>query len=742
MALANPISFIIAACICAILAAAIEAAGQSSSAPASAPSGITIERLAPATGPADAPQLPLAADGDDLWLSGKPAWEGKSKGIAAKIWIAATEKAFLFRVVVNDDKHENPYHERNLWRGDCIYISLDGRGDDPAGKVQPLESDDAVFNFGLGDQGPECRASQHGNPVERTADQSKLLKSINRDETARTTIYDIAIPFEKVSTALGQSPTVGIAACIAHKDSDGKDLEWGKIRADARNPRKLNLFALPAPAKPFASIAPLRTRLTRQDAKAEATVALKIDDDATIEASLGRNKTTETVRPDKDIQRFTVRVPYDAVASDAAAIEIKVISPELKDAVHARYELSTPRVSMDRFGARVEKLLAAAPNDIARDHLKAVLLVVQDAYTRLPAEMKTRPESAEEFLNFVELIAGKMPTEKVDWNDHVRKCMPLVFTFVSQTDKTLQFYALQMPFDYQEGKSYPLTIYLHGAGSPNPLGGLSTAFDNSGQDTLFRTEQIDPADVPPSHRGFVLAPWARGNSMYRGPAEKDVWQSIDLVKKRFKIDPDRVYLTGFSMGCGGTMGIAGRRPDAFAGVNLASGFGSWSDTSLEHLAENLRGMPIAVWIGELDSMVKDAKAFHEMLDKKGIAHRFEIVPRLPHTYPYLEYQKSVGYLMQFTRKRPDKFSFIADNGEYTGRNGVFMTVEGRVQNSARPSLTCSVNKQEVSIESKNTSALSVDLAGPDGLGLSGDVKIIWNGREIYSGPAKKIEIKN
>ena len=45
-------------------------------------------------------------------------------------------------------------------------------------------------------------------------------------------------------------------------------------------------------------------------------------------------------------------------------------------------------------------------------------------------------------------------------------------------------------------------------------------------------------------------------------------------------------------------------------------------------------------------------------------------------------------------------------------------------------------KQE-SPSSENTPGLAVDLAA---LGLSGEVKVVWNGKEAYAGPAKELEL--
>ena len=45
----------------------------------------------------------------------------------------------------------------------------------------------------------------------------------------------------------------------------------------------------------------------------------------------------------------------------------------------------------------------------------------------------------------------------------------------------------------------------------------------------------------------------------------------------------------------------------------------------------------------------------------------------------------------------------------------------------------------VRIDSKGTTGLDVN-AGAGGLGLEGDVTIIWNGKEAYKGPVKQVQL--
>jgi hypothetical protein len=95
--------------------------------------------------------------------------------------------------------------------------------------------------------------------------------------------------------------------------------------------------------------------------------------------------------------------------------------------------------------------------------------------------------------------------------------------------------------------------------------------------------------------------------------------------------------------------------------------------------------------------------------------------------------------MQFTRLRPTSFTFATDAGAHPGRNGVRMNVPSRQVSAPLPRVTCSIEGHTVTIISDNTRGLTVAL-GADGLGLAGEVTVIWNGAQAYRGPATTINL--
>ena len=142
---------------------------------------------------------------------------------------------------------------------------------------------------------------------------------------------------------------------------------------------------------------------------------------------------------------------------------------------------------------------------------------------------------------------------------------PQVVSFFSDADDTEQPYGLYVPRSFDPSRSYPLVIMLHGAGSNHRLSlrrvfGKSNANGENDVEATRYFPEWDDVDF------IVASPYARGTAGYQGIPEKDVYDVLDDVKKRFRIDTNRIYLTGLSMGGGGSLWLGLTRPDIWAAV--------------------------------------------------------------------------------------------------------------------------------------------------------------------------------
>jgi predicted esterase len=133
--------------------------------------------------------------------------------------------------------------------------------------------------------------------------------------------------------------------------------------------------------------------------------------------------------------------------------------------------------------------------------------------------------------------------------------------YVSAVDHTLQPYRILVPEVYNGSRPAALVVALHGMG-----GDENSIFDAYGG-------AFKPAA---EHAGFIaVCPKGRDTaSMYRGSAEQDVMDVLAEVRRDYKIDPNRIYLMGHSMGGYGTWSIAMAHPDVFAAIGPISGGGN------------------------------------------------------------------------------------------------------------------------------------------------------------------------
>lgn len=164
-------------------------------------------------------------------------------------------------------------------------------------------------------------------------------------------------------------------------------------------------------------------------------------------------------------------------------------------------------------------------------------------------------------------------------------------------------YRLMSPDTARPGEKLPLVLFLHGAGE---RGG-----DNVKQllylpEALARPENRERyacySLVPqcPDDRRWVEVPWDAVESTPQdaaGPAMRMVLEMLDEVLHAWPIDPERVYLTGLSMGGYGAWDLALRRPDTFAALAPLCGGGD------ETLAARLKSLPIWAVHGEKDAAV-------------------------------------------------------------------------------------------------------------------------------------------
>jgi poly(3-hydroxybutyrate) depolymerase len=124
----------------------------------------------------------------------------------------------------------------------------------------------------------------------------------------------------------------------------------------------------------------------------------------------------------------------------------------------------------------------------------------------------------------------------------------------SRADDSGQPFKIAIPTGYDGSRHYPLVVVMHGYGGNHMeySGGVTNNPDYFELHVLGR---------------------ARGGG-YTDLSEADVLDAVDYVRSRWRIDEDRIHLTGASMGGGGTFKLSTRYPDRWASGRPVCGYGA------------------------------------------------------------------------------------------------------------------------------------------------------------------------
>ncbi len=160
----------------------------------------------------------------------------------------------------------------------------------------------------------------------------------------------------------------------------------------------------------------------------------------------------------------------------------------------------------------------------------------------------------------------------------------------SAVDGKLHPYALYVPPGWKEDGSgrFGLVVALHGLRG-EPMSVLQALLGIPLVEGEDRGRRARHPQAPKSAPMFAVAPEGFGASSYRAFGERDVLEVVDRVRERYRIDPDRIYITGPSMGGTGSAGVPLRNPGLFAAAAPLCGY-----HSLE-LYRSLQGVTLAPW---------------------------------------------------------------------------------------------------------------------------------------------------
>ena len=117
-------------------------------------------------------------------------------------------------------------------------------------------------------------------------------------------------------------------------------------------------------------------------------------------------------------------------------------------------------------------------------------------------------------------------------------------------------YKLFVPANYDSVHQWPVILFLHGGAEGGSDGNRQTREGIGAALTKW------PERVP----AIVVLPQAPMDSIWTGVSDRIAMGALDATMRDFRVDSDRVYLTGLSMGGYGTWQFAVDHPNIFAAL--------------------------------------------------------------------------------------------------------------------------------------------------------------------------------
>ncbi len=220
---------------------------------------------------------------------------------------------------------------------------------------------------------------------------------------------------------------------------------------------------------------------------------------------------------------------------------------------------------------------------------------------------------------------------------------PTALGYQSRVDGSIQPYGLYIPASYSstgQGR-FRLDTWFHGRG------------ENLSEVNFIAGVQASGGQfVRPD--AFVLQPYGRYCCANKLAGETDLLEALDDAKRRFRIDPDRIVMRGFSMGGAACWQVAAHYASDWAAAAPGAGFSetpdflkvfqretlkpTWYEQKLWMLYDcpnysaNFYNLPTVAYSGEIDNQKQAADVMEKALASEGISLVHIIGPKTGHSY--------------------------------------------------------------------------------------------------------------
>jgi predicted esterase len=201
---------------------------------------------------------------------------------------------------------------------------------------------------------------------------------------------------------------------------------------------------------------------------------------------------------------------------------------------------------------------------------------------------------------------------------------------------------------------FPVILFLHGSGERGDdldelrANGVPKLVE--GKSSIFVRALHGDARPNVPYPGFILvSPQCPAGEWWSAQQLVDV---LDETARRYRVDPDRIYVTGLSMGGYGAWELASEFPERFAAIAPVCGAGNPED------AARLKDLPAWIFHGQRDTVVpfQRSQEMADALKKAGGRVRFTAYPDAGHDAWTATYENPQLYkwLLEQVRGAPNE----------------------------------------------------------------------------------------
>ena len=302
-----------------------------------------------------------------------------------------------------------------------------------------------------------------------------------------------------------------------------------------------------------------------------------------------------------------------------------------------------------------------------------------------------------------------------------------------ERDKVCRIGSLSMPFSMQtfgekpsDGRS--LWISLHGGGSAAP-----SINDGQWENQKHLYQPAEGIYVCPR------APWNDWDMWFKPAIDSLYEQLIRCMVVYHDVNPDKVYLMGYSAGGDGVWRMAPRTADHWAAASMMAGHPGDVDLT------GLRNLPFMIWCGSEDAAYNRNRECTQRglvmdslrrADSEGYVHSTHIVAGKPH-WMDLEDKAALPWMAQYRRQSyPNVIKWC--QGDNMRANFYWLTIPNPEEAAKGKMLWASIKDNTISIERCDYSQITINL-NDSLVNLDRNIKIVWQGKTLFRGKIPRTE---